>query len=426
MKAISFDLSLTKYLLGKSLGGIAPSSTFGALGGLRLLEVPEPVLPGPRWVRLEVVAAGICGTDLSTLSFAGSPLLEPFASFPAVLGHEVLAKVLEVGPDVTRVEVGQRVAVQPILSCNTRGIDPRAQCPSCRRGLPATCTQAGESGPLLIDGRPLAKGISLGFHRDLPGGWGEFLVAHEEQLFAIPSDLDDSTGVLVEPLSVGLHAVLNSPPTPHEPVLVIGSGPIGMATVWALRTLGFEGTLVAQAKRFKEGHLALAFGATQVVKPGLGAREALVDTGAKAYQPLVGPEVYAGGGFPLIYDCVGSRESLDQALRFASPRGKVVLLGCAAKLRSVDLTFLWARELEVVGYMGYGMESWEGREEHTFDLVRRLLLETGAPVSRMVTHVFPLNQYQDALKATSNRRQSGAMKVVLKPRVEVTPPPVSS
>lgn len=415
MRAISFDLNVPRYIVGKTLGAISPSATFGALSSLRLREMPEPVVPGGKWARLEVLASGICGTDLSTLTFSGSPLMEPFASFPAVLGHEILAKVLDVGPEITRVEAGQRVAVQPILSCTTRGIDPKALCSSCRRGLPATCAQAGEVGPLDFDGKPLAPGITIGYHRDLPGGWGEFLIAHEDQLFVIPDELDNNTAVLMEPLSVGVHAVLNSPPLPNEPVLVIGSGPIAMGTVWALRSLGFTGTLIVQSKRFKEGHLALAFGATEVVKPGPGAREALVDTGAKAYQPMVGPEVYAGGGFPLIYDCVGSRETLGQALRFASPRGRVALLGCAARMTRVDLSFLWARELEVVGYVGYGIENREGGDLHTFEITRRLLLETKAPVSRMVTHLFPLDQYKDALRAASNRRLSGAMKVVFTP-----------
>lgn len=415
MRAITFDLSIPRYLLGKSLGGITSAVTYGALSGLKLRELPEPVLPGPKWVRLEVLAAGICGTDLSTITFAGSPLLEPFASFPAVPGHEILARVLDVGPEVRRVEVGQRVAIEPLLSCGVRGIEPEATCPSCRRGRPATCTQAGESGPLILNGQPLARGITIGYHRDLPGGWGELMVAHESQLHTVPDELDDSTGVLMEPLSIGVHAVLNSPPSPQAPVLVIGSGPIAMGTLWALRATGFQGILVAQAKRFKEGRLALAMGATEVVTPGPGAREALVDTGAKAYMPLVGPEVYAGGGFPLIYDCVGSRESLEQALRYASPRGRIVMLGCTPQLRRVDLTFLWARELEVVGYFGYGTERWRGGEHHTFEITRELLLETSFPVGRMVTHVFPLDQYRDAMRAASNRGASGAMKVVMAP-----------
>jgi threonine dehydrogenase-like Zn-dependent dehydrogenase len=98
------------------------------------------------------------------------------------------------------------------------------------------------------------------------------------------------------------------------------------------------------------------------------------------------------------------------------------MLGCAGQLRKVDLTFLWARELEVVGYLGYGMERWRGEDRHTFQITLQLIQESSAPVSRLVTHVFPLAQYRDALRAASNRRHSGAMKVVLTPGTRPVPP----
>jgi threonine dehydrogenase-like Zn-dependent dehydrogenase len=188
-----------------------------------------------------------------------------------------------------------------------------------------------------------------------------------------------------------------------------------MSAIWALRGLGFGGDLVVQAKRKNEVELALALGASQVVRPGEEARQALVDRGAMAYQPLAGPEVYSGGGFPIIYDCVGSRSSLDQAMRYASPRGRIIVLGCSAQIRTLDLTFLWARELDVRGFLCYGAESWDGNELHTFEITRELLLRKSLPVDRFVTHVFPLGEYREALKAAANRRRSGAMKVVLKP-----------
>ena len=106
---------------------------------------------------------------------------------------------------------------------------------------------------------------------------------------------------------------------------------------------------------------------------------------------------------------------MDQAIRFASPRGRIVVLGCSAQIRKLDLTFLWARELEFRGFLGYGRESWDGRDMHTFEITRELLLRKPLPIDRIVTHIFPLEQYEDALKAASNRRRSGAMKVVLKP-----------
>lgn len=415
MKAVTFDVSIPRYLLGKGLGRATSSVFYGPLSGVRYGEVPDPDLPGSEWVKLEVLAAGICGTDIGNLTFTASPILEPFGSFPAVLGHETLGRVVEVGSDVTRFEVGQRVVVQPFISCTVRGYPSGDQCPSCTAGLEATCEWAGEEGPLDLGGSHLSRGTTVGYHRDLPGGWGEVTLAHESQLFPVDEDLGDRAAVLIEPLSIGMHAVLGSPPQKGDQVLVLGAGPIGLGTIWALRATGFSGDLIVQDPRPEAAKMARQFGASEVIQPGPEARQALVDTGAMAYQPLVGPEVYAGGGFPLIYDCVGKRVSLDQALRYASPRGRIIMLGCAAQVPRLDLTLLWARELRWRGFVGYGRETWEGREVHTFEVTHELMRTSGLPVEKMVTHAFPLGQYRDGLKAAINRGRSGAVKVIFRP-----------
>lgn len=417
MRAVTFDVTIPRYLAARSLGRVTDSVLYGRLSGVKLRDVELPALPGPRWVRLKVEKAGICGTDVGTVTFSASPALEPFGSFPAVLGHEILASVVEVGTEVRRVEPGRRVAVDPMISCEVRGVAGRAFCASCAAGLHSTCEVAGERGPVEIDGEPMAAGITMGYHRSLPGGWSEEIVCHESQLFPVPDELDDRTAVLIEPLAVGMHAALNAPPG-DGPVLVVGSGPIALGTIWSLRAAGYQGELVSQVKRKHEAELAMALGASEVVEPGLEARQALVDTGAQAYMPIVGDEVYAGGGFPLIFDCVGSVTSLGQSLRYAAPRGTVVMIGCSAQMRGIDLTFLWARELSVRGFVGYGAETFRGERRHTFEITRDLLVETGAPVDRMVTHVFPLGQYREALSAAANRRRTGSVKVLLDPAAE--------
>jgi L-iditol 2-dehydrogenase len=242
------------------------------------------------------------------------------------------------------------------------------------------------------------------------------MVAHEDQLFPVDDALDDTSAALMEPLAIAVHAVLGSPPPEGGPVLVVGSGPIALGTVWALRATGYQGQIVAQTKRKHEAELARRLGASGVVKPGDEAREALVATGAQAYMPIVGPEVYAGGGFPAVFDCVGSAASLDQALRYSSPRGRIVVLGCAAVMPRLDLTFLWARELELQGYVGYGRETFRGEERHTFEIAQGLMLETGAPLRDLVTHVFPLAQFRDALGAAMNRARTESIKVLLDPK----------
>ncbi|MEX2532280.1 MAG: alcohol dehydrogenase catalytic domain-containing protein [Gemmatimonadota bacterium] len=416
MRALRFDVTVPGFLRARTLGPLGEAATFGALSNLRSVELPRPEPRGPHWVGLRVLAAGICGTDLATLRYQASPSLEPFGSFPAVLGHEVLAEVESVGSEVTRVRPGDRVAVDPMLSCEVRGHPAEQWCLSCRSGWHSTCEMAGEEGGGAEGPHSLKPGLTIGYHADLPGGWGERMIAHESQLFPVPDGVPKATGVLVEPLSIAMHAVLNAAPADGgDDVLVIGSGPIALGTVWALRASGYKGTIVAQTKRDHEGELALRMGADEVVKPGFEARQVLVETGAQAYQPILGDEVFAGGGFPLVFDCVGSRSSLLQAMGFAAPRGRVVMLGCAAKMSGLDLTPLWSRELEVRGFVGYGAEEWRGARRHTFEITLELLRETEAPVGELVTHTFPLERYRDALSAAADHRRSGAVKVVMEP-----------
>jgi threonine dehydrogenase-like Zn-dependent dehydrogenase len=415
MRAVTFDVSIPRYLLARSLGRVSGSVIHGGLSGVRLQDLYLPELPGPRWLRLEVLKAGICGTDLATVSFSASPALEPFGSFPAVLGHEILARVTAVGPAVRSIEPGQRVVVDPMISCEVRGHSLDDWCRSCKSGRHCTCENCGERGPLEVSGEPLSAGITIGYHRSLPGGWGEQMVVHESQVFPVDESLKDQAAVLIEPLSIGVHAALGCPPA-EGPVLVIGSGPIALGAIWALRATGYQGELIGQTKRTHEGRLAERLGASDLVSPGEAARDALIKTGAQAYMPIVGAEVYAGGGFKYVFDCVGTAESLDQALRFAAPRGHIVLLGCAAKIPRLDLTFVWARELEIKGYVGYGKEKFRGGERHTFDVTQELLRETNPPVEEMVTHVFPLDEYRDALATALNHARTGSIKVLIDPK----------
>ena len=415
MKAVTFDVSVPRFILAKTVGKVTDSALFGDLSGLRMRDLPELQIPGSNWVEIKVIAGGICGSDISNITYKSSPAMEPFGSFPAVLGHEILGRVKSIGKKVTRVDIGQRVTVDPGISCTTRGYVTSDICPSCLRGYHFTCERAGEEAQTIIAGRYLSAGTTMGYHRDLPGGWGEAVIAHESQVFTVDDRISDNAAVLIEPISIAMHGVLQAIPEEQDPILVIGSGTIALATIWALRAVGYRGFLMAQAKRKHEKDLALMMGADEVIAPGIEARQALINTGSFAYMPLVGPEVFAGGGFPLIYDCVGNNSSLNQALRFASPRGRIRLLGCAGQLKRLDLTFLWARELKLEGSVGYGQEYWRRERYHTFEVTQDLIIEMGTPLQDMVTHSFPLNEYREALKAAANHSKSGAVKVILKP-----------
>jgi len=414
MRALRYDLALPRVALSLAAGRFSDTFVFGAGSGLKLRELPELEIPGPDWVRLELIACGICGSDLAFLRFKGSIALQPFSSFPAVLGHEVLARVVELGSAVRGLEIGQRVVVDPQVTCRVRGYAESELCPSCAAGRPNTCTRSGKQGRISVAGHQLSAGRTVGFHRDLPGGWGEQMLAHQSQIFAVDDSIDDQRAALTEPLAVAVHAVLGAMPRPDQECLVIGSGPIALSTIWALRALGFEGTIVAQMKREREASLARELGVSEVIRPGTQARDRLLGTGAEAYQPTMGAEVFCGGGFELIYDCVGSQQSLNQALRYLSPRGQVVLLGCAGELGKLDFSFVWSRELSIRGFVTYGTERWQGEEKHTFALTLELLRQSELPIARMVTRELPLTSYREALSWASHRQRGGDLKVLLR------------
>ena len=415
MKGVAFNVNVPGFVLAKTAGKITDSAFFGSLSGLGMDVLPEPDIPGPDWLKVEVIQSGICGSDIGCLTYSASPAMEPFGSFPAVLGHEIVGRVKAVGDNVEGVSQGQRVTIDPMISCATRGYHRSEFCPSCLKGQHCTCERAGEPGLIKVNGKVLAPGMTIGYHRDLPGGWGDIVLAHKSQVFLVPEEVSDDMAVLVEPLSIAMHAVLGTKPNQEAPVVVLGSGTIALATIWALRASGHHGFILSQVKREHEKHLAQKLGATEVVFPGQAATEALLQTGATAYKPIIGEEVFSGGGFTMVYDCVGNTQSLAQAMSFTSPRGKIAVIGCVGKTQNLDLTMLWARELRVQGFVGYGLEEWHGGRQHTFEVVQGLLGGTGSSVEEIITHKFPLEDYCQALKTSGNHQESGSIKVLLQP-----------
>lgn len=405
VQGLVFDLSIPKYALAKAIGGKFPKVHYGRGSCLSLRELPPPKLPGPGWVRLKPVLTGLCGSDLATIFFKASPQLEPFSSFPAVLGHEILAEVTELPDGVHGFSVGERVAVNPVLPCRLRGIEPR--CAPCTAGHENGCEQTAEGC--------LAPGMLIGFHKDLPGGMGSELVAHSSQLYAVPDEIPDAAGVLIEPLSVSLHAVLKSPPLDSDKVLIIGGGPVAFATLWAIRALGLECHVTLLTVEAYQLELAKALGANDVLRAApdkVEAQEVASRTGAKVYKPTIGPPAMAGG-FEVTFDCVGSQASLQDALRYTRAFGKVVLIGAAGHVHSLDWTTVWKNELTVMGSYVYGLEEFRGQRRHTFEITRDLLAQRAGPdPSVLVTHRFPLAKYAQAIEANLARGQHRSVKTV--------------
>ena len=406
-RGLRYRLSIPNYLAVRAMDRWLPGGAMatGGIPGLRYDQVQAPELPGTDWLRLRPLLCGICGSDMSLLTGHSSPVLSPFTSFPAVLGHEILAEVSEVGPGVRNVSVGDRVVVDPYISCEMRGLEP---CPSCRSGQRCTCTQTAEG--------ELSPGMLIGFCRDLPGGWSEDMVVHAGQVYPVPPQVPDSAAVLVEPLSVSFHAVLKSPPEPGSRVLIVGGGTIGLAVLAALRLLDLQCHVTVAARYPLQTEMARRLGADEIVDDaGTAAVEV---AGARSYKPLRGGHVYAGG-FDWVYDCVGSPRSVDESVRVAGPGGTVMLVGCAGEVPRLDLSFVWAGELDISGSYGYAVEYSVEGTPHTFELVLGLLeSRPDYPLTDLVTHVFPLADWRDAMRVNLNRGRYGALKTVFDCRVD--------
>ena len=391
-----FAASALNYRALRLGGGRLPRLAWGWMPWLGLDAFTAPDPPGPDWVRLRPILSGICGTDMALLTGKASAVMSPFASFPAVLGHEVLAEVVEGGAT-------ERVVLDPLLSCGLRGLDP--PCGWCADGQPGLCLRP-------TDGF-LAPAPMIGFSRDLPGGWSEEMIAHRSQLHRVPDNLSDEQAVLVEPFSVALHGVLARPPAASERVLVIGAGAMGLCTVAALRMVVPAVRIVVVGRHAHQRDLARRLGADVVRSSALDA--AVEEAGSRRYRPLVGRDVLVDG-FDQVYDCAGTRSSLDDAIRTTRPSGRIAILGGPGEIGRLDWTLVWTRELRIEGSYVYGREASLPCQPHTFDEAMRLMLEHAElPLGELVTHQYPLEQWRAAMAAALDRGASGALKVVFAP-----------
>jgi L-iditol 2-dehydrogenase len=413
MKALVFDLSIAKYVVARALGPKRKRVHYGRGTCFSLRDVEEPSPPDNTWGVIAPRLVGVCGTDLATIFFKLSPALSAVSSSPAIAGHEVFASLAE--PPAGRVDAmgrplaaGDRIVIEPFVGCIVRGLDPAEACRSCRDGAWATCERAG-TGP--------RKGVMLGAGVELPGGFAERSVAHHSQMFALGDRVrDDRVAALVEPLAIAVQAVATRAPTEGK-VLVIGGGPIGLSVVWALARLRpqVQITLIT-LEAFQLEH-ARRLGAHRTLTPprGVDVLELFAhETKSTLLKPVIG-RGFLSGGYDAVFDCVGLPSTLDDALRCTRPHGTVVMAGCQGVVPKIDLTFVWSRELTLVGTVGYGFVPHGKEKRRTFDLTIDLMNDDIDKLKPLVTHVFPIDRYGEAIDACVDRRTSESVKVLIAP-----------
>lgn len=370
---------------------------------MALVDLPDPSLPASDWVVIRTKLCGICGSDSKQVFLEGdadSPMTA-LISFPQVLGHEVVGEIAEAGPTSGR-RVGERVVLNPWLSCGPRGISPL--CPACEVGDYNVCHHFTEGH--------LEPGIHTGNSATATGGFAELVPAHTSMAIPCPDDVDDETAVLADPFSVALHSVLRNPPPPGGRALVYGIGALGLATCAILELLHPDVEVGAVARWPHQADLASRHGARPFAhEPTPDLVAAVAEWAqAKLHEPWEGLPMAFPRGVDTVYDTVGTPETLEVSVRVLRARGQLVLTGVSQPGR-----FEWSpwyfKELALVGSNAFGVEEVDGVRRHAIAHYLDWAASGKVDVRHMLTHRFPVDEWRAAFETIAKQGETGALKV---------------
>jgi len=326
---------------------------------IRLEDVPEPE-PGPNEVKINVKAAGVCGTDIH-----GHPSLRP----PVILGHELAGVIVEVGSNCTTRHVGERVTSETTKSlCG--------KCRYCKEGPVSLC----------VERRGLASRAD--------GCFAKYLTIPETSVHVLPAAVSFEAGALTEPLACATHAVIEQAGVDREEfIVVVGPGPLGLLVTRCCAVFGAK--VVTAGIGADEDRLALAaaFGAERTVNVEM---EDLPD---------VVRSMTDGYGADTVFECSGAASAVPAALACLRKRGRYVQAGILH--RQVELDFddlFFVRELTLAGSHTSNPVSWV--------LALNLLAAGKVRLQPLITAELPLAEWRRAFELMRTRQ---AIKVILKP-----------
>jgi L-iditol 2-dehydrogenase len=341
--------AVVKYLRGK--------------GNVELREVNEPS-PGPGQVKVQVKAAGVCGSDLHIYHDDIKITIVP----PVVMGHEFAGVVVATGEGVSSCQAGDRVTCE--TTAQACGI-----CLHCRTGHPNMC----------------ATRRVLGYAFD--GCFASYCVVNEHQIHQLPDNVDYIAGALTEPLACCVHGVLEMTPlSPSDLVLITGPGPIGLFCLQLAKAAGTVAVVCGTGQDAERLRLARELGA-----------DATIDVEAQDVLDWLAANGRALGA-DVFLECSGAPAAARLGLAATRRRGRYTQLGLASRPFELDFSLVAYKELQVTGSLGQRWPAWE----HSLDLMRRGQVD----VHRLVSHILPLEDWRKAFEMIEARQ---GLKIVLQP-----------
>lgn len=317
--------------------------------GLELIDIPEATY-GPDEVKIRVLRAGLCGTDLHLEEW--DDWAASVVSPPLVLGHEFYGEITEVGRDVTAVRPGQRVSVEGHLVCG--------MCRNCRAGRRHLCINT----------------VGVGVNRD--GAFAEYVVVPASNVWVQPDDLDPDLGAIFDPLGNAAHTTLSFP-LAGEDVLVTGAGPIGVMATAIARHVGARFIVVTDLSPYRL-ELAKAAGADVVLDPRTSSlEEAMSGLGMRE-------------GFDIGLEMSGAPAAVESMISVMNHGGRIAMLGLPHGSYAVDWGKVITHMLTIKGIYGREMyDTW-----YAMSSMLQTSPELRAACQAVITHRFPVSEWESA------------------------------
>ena len=324
-----------------------------------LVEVDLASL-GETQVLIAIKASSICGSDLHI--YKGK---HPSAALPVSIGHELSGDVIQAGAGVDKVQVGDRVTVEPVVACG--------RCLPCQTGHYGYCD-------------------NLSYHyRKGQGALADYFVVDQRYVYRLPDQLSYEAGALVEPLAVAVHAAKRAKIELGDEVLIIGAGPIGILITAVCKASGAERIIVADIADSRL-EMARALGATETVN---SMDKPLLD---------IVRQITGGRGISKSFECVGREETFVQAMSSLRKGGLATIVGIFEQpVIQIPASLFVSQEIAVQGSQGY-----------CWDFETAIKLTQTIDLSKLVSHVLDLTEIDKALKVALTPSEK-AVKVVLRP-----------
>ncbi|MDQ0343068.1 L-iditol 2-dehydrogenase [Lederbergia wuyishanensis] len=332
------------------------------------IEVKQVTIPKPKKdeALVKVYCIGVCGSDVHY--YEHGKIGRYKVKEPLILGHELAGEVVEIGDDVSHISVGDRVAVEPGVTCG--------RCNYCKSGRYNLCTDVVFMATPPVD-----------------GAWAEYITIRSDFLFKIPDEMSYEEGALLEPLSVGIHAMQRGKASMADRLFVSGLGPIGLLAIQAAKMFGITEIFASDVVPFRR-ELAKELGVTAVFDPIQEDINELIST------------LTEQKGVNLVVETSGNSKAISDTIKIVDRGGRIVLIGLpTSDSIPLDINQLIDGEIDVYGVFRYA---------NTYPIAIQSLSNSKVNIEKIITHKYSLNDIKEAVELARTEKNT-SVKVMIYP-----------